>query len=153
MFLWLSFLVFITESHILFLIRAKDYQWMKLVQRYQSYLVQLHCYFLLIRRSRLYLCLSLKDSDSSEYSNKVWHGSTFCSQLNKVLSPNPFDRPHAVFMLEVTGIKGQYLQLRNQFLYNCHFHLFLQFCQIQSYGISYIYRFPISFSLLKQQSR
>lgn len=27
------------------------------------------------------------------------------SKLNKVLAPNPFDRPHAVFALEVTGIE------------------------------------------------
>lgn len=31
------------------------------------------------------------------------------SKLNKVVSPNPFDRPHAVFVLEVTGIKDPLL--------------------------------------------
>ncbi|CDO99445.1 unnamed protein product [Coffea canephora] len=31
------------------------------------------------------------------------------SKLNKVLAPNPFDRPHAVFALEVTGIKDSQL--------------------------------------------
>ncbi|KAK1284380.1 hypothetical protein QJS10_CPB21g00101 [Acorus calamus] len=29
------------------------------------------------------------------------------SKLDEVLSPNPFDRPHAVFMLEVSGIEGE----------------------------------------------
>ncbi|RRT65323.1 hypothetical protein BHE74_00056885, partial [Ensete ventricosum] len=28
-------------------------------------------------------------------------------QLNKVLLPNPFDRPHALFMLEISGIEGE----------------------------------------------
>lgn len=31
-------------------------------------------------------------------------------QLNGVLMPNPFDRPHSVFMLEVTGAIGMALK-------------------------------------------
>lgn len=30
----------------------------------------------------------------------------FFWQLNQVLVPNPFNRPRAVFMLEVTGVDG-----------------------------------------------
>lgn len=32
-------------------------------------------------------------------------------QLNKVLMPNPFDRPNAVFSLEVTGPEGKWTQV------------------------------------------
>jgi hypothetical protein len=35
---------------------------------------------------------------------KAWFTTLICLlQLNEVLVPNPFDRPHAVFMLEVRG--------------------------------------------------
>lgn len=37
---------------------------------------------------------------------------TICAlQLNKVLMPNPFDRPNAVFALEVTGPEGKWTQM------------------------------------------
>lgn len=31
------------------------------------------------------------------------HSPVCLLQLNEILVPNPFDRPHAVFMLEVQG--------------------------------------------------
>lgn len=48
----------------------------------------------------------------------------FCfSQLNEVLVPNPFNRPRAVFMLEVRGVGGTDPALNNEF--STSFHHFL----------------------------
>ncbi|KAL2491764.1 Uncharacterized protein Adt_27392 [Abeliophyllum distichum] len=33
------------------------------------------------------------------------------SKLNEVLVPNPFDRPHSVFMIEVTGVEDSELMV------------------------------------------
>lgn len=45
---------------------------------------------------------------------KLWHFGPLHSQLNEVLAPNPFDRPHAVMILEVSGVEGQSFQLNQR---------------------------------------
>lgn len=93
-------------------------------------------------------CALLPLLKNFESSVKIWLASAFCSQLNEVLLPNPFDRPDAVFVLEVTGVKGQYCQLRRSVFIQMpvsSFSLFLRAAIIWYF----LYRISIIFCLLK----
>lgn len=41
-----------------------------------------------------------------EFPRSVLDNSLLILQLNEVLMPNPFNRPRAVFMLEIDGVEG-----------------------------------------------
>ncbi|KAL2923386.1 ATP-dependent helicase/nuclease subunit A [Bienertia sinuspersici] len=61
------------------------------------------------------------------------------SKLNELLLPNPFDRPHHVFMLEIALAQGSFL---HHCFFSFHFH---------SYGLTDILSF-LSFHLINSQA-
>jgi hypothetical protein len=48
----------------------------------------------------------------------------FDFQLNKVLLPNPFDRPRAVFLVQIDGFNGMPVVME------CFVSLFANFCAL-----------------------
>lgn len=76
----------------------------KLELQYQSYLVFHHpWHFQLLVHLRLLKFLLSELGFSTVFMLGLVHNFVCLLQLNEVLMPNPFDRPRAVFILEVQG--------------------------------------------------
>lgn len=96
--------------------------YLKLVLPHQSYLVfhhPLHFQLLAHLRSRFLVLPVLSNKFVSfpisflrSFNSKI---SNAFLQLNEVLISNPFDRPRAVFMLEVSGVYGTFTFHKSSF--------------------------------------